>query len=167
MHSSRHLPINLMWLHFKFQVLSQKYSFFILNLCTLNSDTACGCSPATDSQPGNKPASGIYLTAIGADTERFRYQPAGLRRCLSLRHLLCKAPSSNPGMALAASIARLAQLHSIIVKLAHSTIRRLNIFHHVTGYGFVDDLALFYSGCGLLLNWLNGFFGFLSSPPWR
>ncbi|SNU34275.1 conserved hypothetical protein [Klebsiella grimontii] len=55
----------------------------------------------------------------------------------------------------------LAQLHSIIVKPAHSTIRRLDIFHHVAGYGSVDDLALFCSGSGLFLYWLNGFFGFL------
>jgi hypothetical protein len=62
----------------------------------------------------------------------------------------------------------LAQLHSIIVKPAHSTIRRLDIFHHVAGYGSVDDLALFCSGSGLLLNWLDSLFGFLSfSPPGR
>lgn len=55
----------------------------------------------------------------------------------------------------------LAQLHSIIVKPAHSTIRRLDIFHHVAGYGSVDDLALFCSGSGLFLNWLDSLFGFL------
>jgi hypothetical protein len=54
----------------------------------------------------------------------------------------------------------LAQLHNIIVKPAHSTIRRLDIFHHVAGYGFVDDLALFCSGSGLLLYWLNNFSAF-------
>jgi hypothetical protein len=55
----------------------------------------------------------------------------------------------------------LAQLHSIIVKPAHSTIRRLDIFHHVAGYGSVDDLALFRSGSGLLLYRLNDLFGLL------
>ncbi|MHB6932997.1 hypothetical protein ACYCG2_24370, partial [Klebsiella pneumoniae] len=29
------------------------------------------------------------------------------------------------------------------------------------GYGSVDDLALFCSGSGLLLNWLDSLFGFL------
>ena len=56
----------------------------------------------------------------------------------------------------------LTQLHSIIIKPAYNTIRRLNIFHHVTGYCFVDDLTRFVSSSGLFLYRLNSILGLLS-----